>query len=229
MTMVADRVHRFPPLSHLNAGNGVDAAPGPGGQGSQATFAEAFQQGLDAGHTEGYESGMRIGRETGHSEGLKAGRDEGVALGVAQAQARFASLGKPVDALYSALQQLQNDYQTAVRNDVVDLVAKVSRQVIRAELALAPAQMLKLVDETLLSLPPTPDGDIQVFLNPEELARIKELDPERAARWRLIGDGQLEPGECRVRCGDREADAGCKQRLVAVMEQVSAQLHGEGA
>ncbi|MGC4075952.1 MAG: hypothetical protein QM702_02735 [Rubrivivax sp.] len=34
----------------------------------------------------------------------------------------------------------------------------------------------------------------------------------------------MAPGECRVRSGRREADAGCRQRLDAVMEQVGAQL-----
>ena len=52
----------------------------------------------------------------------------------------------------------------------------------------------------------------------------REASPDRASRWTLIPDPRLEPGECRVRAGGREADAGCRQRLAACMEQVSAQL-----
>jgi flagellar assembly protein FliH len=102
-------------------------------------------------------------------------------------------------------------------------VAKVARSVIRAELALQPVQIMALVDETLASMPPSRD-DVDVYLNPEEMKRVTELDPKRAKRWNLIADSRLEPGECRVRAGDNEVDAGCTQRLAAVMEQVDKQL-----
>jgi len=230
MTVQVDRLYRFPPLSQLHAAGAAPAAADGVSGSAQATFAQAFQQGLDAGHAEGYETGVRLGKEAGYQEGLKAGKAEGVAEGIAQARARFESLAKPLDGLFAALQQLQQEYQAALRSEVVDLVAKVSRQVIRAELALQPTQILNMVNETMAALPPARDEAIEVFLNPEELARIQELDPQRASRWRLVPDSQLEPGECRVRCGEREADAGCKQRLAAVMEQVSAQLQEvEGA
>ncbi len=37
----------------------------------------------------------------------------------------------------------------------------------------------------------------------------------------------LDPGECRVIAGGREADAGCRQRLAACMDQVRGQLMPE--
>jgi len=125
--------------------------------------------------------------------------------------------------MLKSLKKLRSDYRAAQRKEVVDLVAKVARQVIRAELALQPVQMLALVDETVAAMPAT-RADIEVFLNPEELNRIRELDPKRAKRWSLIADARLEPGECRVRSGHHEVDAGCQQRLVACIEQVRAQL-----
>jgi flagellar assembly protein FliH len=91
--------------------------------------------------------------------------------------------------------------------------------VIRAELALQPVQMLALVDEALSAMPPTRD-EVEVLLNPEELKRIQELDPKRARKWNLLADPRLEPGECRVKAGDHEVDAGCQGRLAACMEQV---------
>jgi flagellar assembly protein FliH len=82
---------------------------------------------------------------------------------------------------------------------------------------------MALVDETLASMPPTRE-DIDVYLNPEELKRVSELDPKRAKKWNLIADASLDPGECRIRAGDNEVDAGCTQRLAAVMDQVDKQL-----
>ncbi len=148
---------------------------------------------------------------------------DGREQGRQDAAAGFEQLAKPVDNLHKALKKLKADYRAAQRKEVVELVAKVARQVIRAELALQPTQLLALVDETLAAMPPTRD-EIDVYLNPEELKRIVELDPKRAKRWNLMADPRLAAGECRIRAGDEEVDAGCQQRLAAVMEQVDAQL-----
>ncbi|AKJ30368.1 flagellar assembly protein FliH [Caldimonas brevitalea] len=214
------RPHRFPPLSQL--ASGVALQPGASVH-VQTSLAEGFQQGLDRGYREGYESGQQRGREEGHAEGREAGLAAGRDDARREALARFESLTRPLDAMLEGLQQLQSDYQTALRKEVVELVARVARQVIRCELALQPVQLLALVDETLATMPPVREG-VEVYLNPEEAQRIAELDPERAQRWRLIPDPRLESGECRVKADGREADAGCRQRLAASMEQIAAQL-----
>jgi flagellar assembly protein FliH len=83
--------------------------------------------------------------------------------------------------------------------------------------------MLNLVDEALAAMPPTRE-EVEVLLNPEELRRIQELDPKRARKWNLLPDPGLEAGECRVKAGDHEVDAGCQGRLTACMEQVGGAL-----
>lgn len=212
------RPHRFPPLSQLAA-----ALPHGASAQLQSSHAEGFKEGMDRGYAEGY----AIGLDAGRSDGREQGRDDGFRAGADEARrdilACFDTLAVPLDAMFAALKNLQADYQAALRKEVVELVAKVARQVIRSELALQPVQLLALVDETLATMPPAREG-VEVFLNPEEMARIAELAPERAARWTLIADARLEPGECRVKAGGREADAGCRQRLAACIEQVSHQL-----
>jgi flagellar assembly protein FliH len=213
------RPYRFPPLAQLALAH---AQPSAGGQ-LQSTLAEGFQQGMDEGYRKGHESGfadgLREGAEQGRAEGLRRGAEEGRQ----QTLVSFETLARPFDAMLDNLSRLQAEYQTAQRTEVVDLVAKVARQVIRAELALQPVQLLAMVDETLSTLPATRKA-VEVYLNPEEMQRITELDPKRAARWTLIADASLALGECRVKAGHREADAGCQQRLAACMEQVSTQL-----
>jgi flagellar assembly protein FliH len=214
------RPYRFPPLAQLAAADGRS--------GGDSQWQAALAQGFEQGRREGYENGFANGRDegfvSGHGDGLRQGHD----AAHAEVMARFESLAAPLDAMMEGLQQAQAAYQAAQRKEVVELVARVARQVIRAELALQPVQLMTLVEETLASMPPTRDT-IEVFLNPEELQRIRELDPQRAARWSLIGDARLEPGECRVKAGDHEADAGCKQRLAACMDQVQAQLQEAAA
>jgi flagellar assembly protein FliH len=214
------RPYRFPPLAQFAGEGSADGARLADTEGQwQASVSEGFEQGQRDGYDAGLERGREDGFAAGHAEGLQRGRD----MARLEAQAHFEQLAKPVDALFKGLKKLRSDFRAAQRKEVVELVAKVARQVIRAELALQPAQMLTLVDETLASMPPTRE-EIDVYLNPEELKRIVELDPKRAKRWNLMADARLDAGECRIRAGDEEVDAGCHQRLAAVMEQVDAQL-----
>ncbi|GGC74478.1 flagellar assembly protein FliH [Undibacterium terreum] len=210
------RPYRFPPLAQFKAASERSA-------GSEDQWQLAVSEGFAQGQEDGYELGLERGRQdglaAGRADGLQQGREEGRR----ETLVSFDSLAQPVDAILAGLKKIKSDYRDAQRKEVVDLVAKVARQVIRAELALQPVQLLALVDETLAAMPPTRD-EIEVFLNPEELQRIKELDPKRASRWTLIPDSRLDMGECRVKAGDHEADAGCQQRLTACMEQVSEQL-----
>ncbi|RJF96705.1 flagellar assembly protein H [Noviherbaspirillum cavernae] len=213
------RPHRFPPLAQLTAADPLVAdAAGEW----QSSLSEGFEQG----RREGYEAGLEKGRQDGFDTGRSEGLQQGHADGRRETLVSFDSLASPLDAALNGLKTVQADYQSALRKEVVDLVAKVARQVIRCELALQPTQLLALVDETLAAMPPVREG-IEVYLNPAELQRILEVDPERARSWSLIPDTRLEAGECRVKAGDHEADAGCKQRLAACIEQVSTQLLDE--
>ena len=214
------RPHRFPPLSQLTARANTSLA------GDATEVADGFQVGMD----KGYEEGLQAGKKSGHRKGLTSGREEGLKLGMEQGRqevlAQYQGLAQPLEAALKSLQQLQADYQSALRKEVVELVAKVARQVIRCELALQPQQLLTMVDETLATLPRVGDEEVTVYLNPEELQRIQELDAERAKRLKLLPDSRLEHGECHVKAGTHEADAGCRQRQKAVMEKISEQLIG---
>jgi flagellar assembly protein FliH len=211
------RPYRFPPLAHV-AGGTARSHDG-GGAEWHASVAEGFEQGRNDGYAQGLERGQRDGYEAGRAAGLAQGRAEGRA----ETMVSYDTLARPLDAIVHDLKKMRAEYRSAQRREVVDLVAKVARQVIRAELALQPVQLLSLVDETLASMPPTRER-IEVYLNPEELKRIAELDPRRASRWNLIADARLDAGEIRVRAGDNEADAGCHQRLSACMDQVNNHL-----
>jgi flagellar assembly protein FliH len=221
------RPYHFPSLSQVKASQVVRAdagAPGLGaGQDWQGAAAEGFNQGQREGYEAGFDQGRADGYAAGQAEGHAAGVAQGLELGRAQAMAQFDAAAKPVETMMRALRKLRADLRHAQRTEVVDLVGKIARQVIRAELALQPVQILALVDEALAAMPPTRDA-VEVFLNPEELRRVTELDPKRARKWNLMADAALEPGECRVRAGDQEVDAGCQGRLAACMEQVSEQL-----
>ncbi len=219
----AYRPYRFPPLSQVSQLRTPAARPAGTVASWQSPLPESFQQGMAEGYREGHEAGLANGRQEGLAQGHAEGVWQGNEAGRQAVLAAFEVLARPLDAMLKGLARLQTDYQKVQRKEMIDLVAKVARQVIRADLALQPTQMLALVDETLAGMPPTRQ-DIEVFLNPDQLKQIRDLDPKRAKRWSLLGDARLEPGECRVKAGDLEVDAGCEQRLAACMTQISTRL-----
>lgn len=215
------RPYRFPALRQA-----VPAAVRQSGRVEewQASRDEGFRQGLDEGYQEGHRSGFENGRAEGQAEGCRLGLQQSREQAREEMQAAFDAAMRPVEALHQRLEQLRADYQSAQRKEVIELVRRIARQVIRCELTLQPVQLLALVDETLAAMPPVADGGVEVFLNPEDLRRIRDIDPKRFRNWTLLADARLESGECRVKAGDQEVDAGCNQRLAACMTQVSAQL-----
>ena len=223
------RPFRFPPLLQAPRvlSTSSDGQPAAEAAQLQASVADGFRQGMDAGYREGFDAGEQAGRDAGHAQGLAEGRQQGFEAARHEVLSQLDGLAAPLAAAADAMRRTCEDYQAALREDVIELVAKVARQVIRCELTLKPAQILDLVEETLAALPPV-SGEVEVLLNAEECERIRELAPERAARWRLVPDAKLAPGECRVRTAESEADAGCQQRLEACLDKVREQL-GEAA
>ena len=224
------RPFHFPPLAQVRAAARAAADAGhdaPSQDDWDGALAAGYRQGQQDGYDAGFEQARAEGFEAGKAEGRQRGFEEGRAEGLEQALAGFEQLAKPIDNALKALKKLKSDYRAAQRKEVVDLVGKIARQVIRAELALQPTQLLALVDEALAAMPPSRDT-VEVLMNPEELRRVTELDPKRAKKWNLLADPSLEPGECRVKSGDHEVDAGCQGRLAACMDQVREALEVEG-
>jgi flagellar assembly protein FliH len=212
------RPYHFPPLHQVRAASGTLPAAGIDAP-SQEDWDSALAAGYRQGQQDGFDAGFEAARAEGFARGQEEGLERGLEEGRAQALAHLEEIGKPVDAALRALKKLKSDFKAAQRKEVVDLVGKIARQVIRAELALQPTQLLALVDEALAAMPPARDA-IEVLMNPEELKRVSELDPKRARKWNLLADPSLEAGEIRVKAGDHEVDAGCQGRLAACMDQV---------
>ncbi len=193
----------------------------------QRAVADGFQEGLD----KGYREGLEQGREAGHREGFQRGVEDGKALGLEdgrlQGRRAFDEAGRPLDRLIESFERFRAEYEQARREELLELVQKVARQVIRCELTLHPTQLLTLAEEALTAMPGDQD-EVRIHLNPEECARIRELAPERAAAWRLVPDEKLALGECRVLTAQAEADIGCQQRLDACMETLAEHIVAQG-
>ncbi|WP_271411264.1 flagellar assembly protein FliH [Pseudomonas sp. Q1-7] len=218
------RAYRFPPRSRVLPGDSGEWDSDPAAR--QRAVAEGFQEGIERGYqdglNEGREAGQREGMERGRQEGQRLGREEGRTLG----QQQFEEASRPLQRVAAEYRQFLQDFEQARRQQLLELVKKVSKQVIRCELTLHPTQLLSLAEEALAAMPGDP-GEVQILLNPEECARIRDLAPDRAEAWRLVPDERLALGECRVVTAQAEADIGCQQRLDSCMDALAGHLQGE--
>lgn len=214
------RPYRFPPRA--NAAGEQNWHEGDPAE-LQRLLADGFQQGIEKGYQEGLlqgqEAGQREGFALGREEGLRQGREEGRVLG----RQAFDAAAQPLATIAQQLSGFMQELERKRREQLLELVKKVSQQVIRCELTLHPTQLLSLAEEALAALPGEQSG-VQVLLNPEEYQRIKDLQPERVGQWRLVPDERLALGECRVVTEQAEADIGCQQRLDACVETLAEHL-----
>ena len=148
----------------------------------------------------------------------------GLARALLVAPAAVPAIPLPVLAVLILVSQLLESPAVAAQIAVTPDV--LPPPVYRAGVAIQQltAQLVALIDETLASMPHASDSGIEVFLASDDYERIRDLDPVRAKHWKLVVDPRLESGECRIRAGSHEADAGCRQRLAACMEQIAVQL-----
>ena len=219
------RVYRFPPRHRSVPTEGQEgAAADPAAL--QRALSEGYQEGLERGFQEGREEGLEAGRSEGYQRGLEDGLAKGTEEGRLQGRRVFEDACAPLDRMMESFRVAVSEYERGRREQLLEMVAKVAKQVIRVELTLNPAQLLTLAEEVLHTMPGNHE-EVQIHLNPEECARIRDIDPERARRWKLVPDERLAQGECRVVTSEAEADIGCQQRLDACMDTLAEHLKVE--
>lgn len=220
LTNPPPRRHAFPPLRRprpLGDGQPLDAAE------YQQQMMAGFQQGI----SDGFGQGMEQGKEQGYQDGLKQGQEEGIRQGQEDgkriAHTEFMLAARPLDDLIAQMQTQLDEYEQRRRSELLQLVEKVTRQVIRCELALQPTQLLALVEEALSGLPDAPKR-LRVLLNPLEFSRISESETGKVSEWGLVGDPTIAEGECRIITESAEMDVGCAHRLEQCMDVLSQSL-----
>lgn len=220
------RVHRFPPMAEqlpVQDTNLTTLMAAEEQFDYQQRFEQGFQQGLTQGHAEGLTQGQEQGYQQGLQQGNQAGFAQGFSQGEQQGRQQFIDAITPVEQLFAQISQWQQQQEQQQRLMICELVQKVSQQVIRAELTLMPQQILALVEETLQSLPGKTE-QVNIELNPDDLARLQNLNKELPSNWRLVANNALPIGGCHLSTEDAEADVSCDARLAHCMENVEAHL-----
>jgi flagellar assembly protein FliH len=166
-----------------------------------------YQQARD----EGYAAGRKEGYDAGYAEGQTAGYAEGKARGDQEA-ARLTALGVSFAAALDSLEQ-------QMAGDLLSLALTMTKQMLRETLRIKPEALLPAVQEAMGGLLPNA-GHPTLTLHPDDAALVREHLASDLAQlpWRIVEDGKMERGGCRVESDSGEVDATLESRWKSLNE-----------
>ncbi len=214
------RKHRFSPL--ITPENSQEQSEGSW-QDFQQAFDKGYDEGVQKGHQAGFESGTEEGHQSGYAAGFNQGRIEGQQKGKDSIDADLNNIIAPLGALKSLLEEGHAQQVSQQQSLILELVKRVSLQVIRCELTLQPQQILGLVEETLAALPDDPT-EVKIHLEPSAVNKLRELAADKIQDWSLVADASISAGGCRIVSDTSDADASVETRLNTCMAQVEEHL-----
>jgi flagellar assembly protein FliH len=148
------------------------------------------------GYAQGHAEGLASGHEAGYQDGLDTGRLE--------AAAELTHLQNIASTFGDAVTQADE----AISNDVLELALHLARNMVRTAFEVRPELILAVVREAIDYLPTLQQPAI-LTLHPEDALIVRssighELDK---SGWRLVEDGSIARGGCRVDTASNQIDA----------------------
>ncbi|MHA7878423.1 MAG: flagellar assembly protein FliH [Saccharospirillum sp.] len=162
-------------------------------------YNEGFESGYEQGLRQGQQDGQKQGYEAGYQSGETAGREAGDAAGreaaLAEENTRIEQALKPLGQLLQGLNGYLTEQQSDLESGLIALALRLARQVIDAELVVAPEHIEHLVHAAVQALP-NADERIRIELHPDDLSLL-----ERTAdsHWTLVANESLSRGGCLVK------------------------------
>lgn len=195
-----------------------------------AVKSEAFAQG----HAEGLEAGKVQGHDQGYQEGLIAGHAQAIEDAKVQAHAEMQDIldvekAQVSESLNEQLKVLQNlndqlrgftDKPDALFEPLKRLAVHISEQLVLAELNLSGQAIERLVQRCLDELDMHTQSPIVIELNPQDKARLQDINSEVLHNMQLQAVSSLHPGSVRVVVNDTQIEDLIEHRLQALANRV---------
>lgn len=167
---------------------------------AQTVSEEELEAIREAARQQGYAEGHEAGLATGHAGGY----EDGLALGRAEAAAELAHLQSIATGFGNAVTEADE----SIAADVLELALHLSRNMVRTAFEVRPELILPVVREAVDYLP-TLQQPALLVLHPEDALIVRgsighELEK---SGWRIIEDGNLARGGCRIDTASNQIDA----------------------
>ena len=175
----------------------------------QQQFERMQQQARKESQAQGYNEGY----QQGFAEGQKAGYDAGFQQGLADAQQQQAPLQARMQQLVTEFQHSLEALDSVIASRLMQLALEAARQVIGQATTVDGSALLRQIQQ-LLQQEPMFSGKPQLRVHPDDLQRIEQtLGPTLDLHgWRLLADGTLHPGGCKLSAEDGDLDASVATR-----------------
>lgn len=159
------------------------------------------EQARAEGYAEGLEEGRAAGRAEGHEEGARAGRQE--------AEAELEHLRTIAATFSDAVMQADE----TIAHDVLELALRLARGMVRTAFDVRPELILPVVQEAIGYLPVL-SQPATLTLNPDDAEIVRQAMGQELIKggWRIVEDGALARGGCKVDTASNQIDAQAQAR-----------------
>jgi flagellar assembly protein FliH len=154
----------------------------------------------EAARQQGYAEGHEAGLATGHASGY----EDGLALGRAEAAAELTHLQSIANEFGNAVTEADE----TIAADVLELSLHLARNMVRTAFTVRPELILPVVREAVDYLPSLQQPAL-LILNPEDALIVRGSIGHELEKtgWRIVEDGNIARGGCRIDTASNQIDA----------------------
>lgn len=193
---------------------------------SLAAYAQGHADGLLAGQAQGHAQGHLAGVADGHAQAITDAKAQAQSqmqaeLAAAQALAQEA-LNEQLKVLQAVNDQLSSfsNKPDALFEPLKRLAVHISEQLVLAELNLSGQAIERLVQRCLDELDKHAQSPIVIELNPQDKARLQDINAEVVNHMQLQAVPGLHPGSVRVVVNDTQIEDLIEHRLQAMANRL---------
>ncbi|MDF7679677.1 flagellar assembly protein FliH [Enterobacteriaceae bacterium ESL0689] len=162
---------------------------------------QAQQQGYSEGQQQGYDAGFEAGRQEGHQQGLL------------EAQQQQQSITERWQQLVDDFQQTLDSLDSVIVSRLMQLALTAAKQVL-GQPAVCDGTALIAQIQQFIQQEPMLNGHPQLRVSPEDYTRVEQQLGNTLSMhgWRLLADGELHPGGCKISAEEGDLDASLATR-----------------
>lgn len=176
--------------------------------------AEELQQIFDSAERDGFNKGQAQGFQQGQEAGFEAGRQQAYAeykAALVEEQIRFRKLA---DALADPAAHAGD----ALEAMMVKAIALMTQSVIKRELKIDSAHIVRLVQEAVEALPVGYE-QLKLTVNPVDVDALENYKADNGLDWQILADASMSPAGLKIETAQSRIDERVEVRLKQVLQQ----------
>ncbi|AKG71914.1 TPA: flagellar assembly protein FliH [Serratia fonticola] len=162
---------------------------------------------------QGQQQGFAEGQQKGYDAGFQAGLEEGRQQGILAGQQQQQPITEHWQQLVTEFQHTLDALDSVIASRLMQLALTAAKQVIGQAPVCDGTALLGQIQQ-LIQQEPMFSGKPQLRVHPDDYERVEQqLGVTLSLHgWRLLADGQLHPGGCKVSAEEGDLDASLATR-----------------